>query len=88
MMKAELTAENKPACVPLNSVLSADGRNKTTDEDEGCVQVLVILLRVIAVKLSGLPAVDGEEVGSGIVGPQRFEELFEGGVEAGCQQKW
>ena len=86
-MNAELTAENRPACVPPGSVFGADCGNKTTDEDEGRVQVLVVLFRVISVKLSRLSAVDSEKVGSGIVGPQWFEEVFEGGMEAGfgCQ---
>ena len=59
-----------------------------THKDEGGVQVLVVLFRVIAVKLFGFSAVYGKEVGSGIIGPQRFGELFEGGMEAefGCQQ--
>jgi len=59
-----------------------------TDEDEGGVQVFVVLFRVVSVKLFGLPAVHGEEVGSGIVGSEGFKELFEGGMEAGgleCQ---
>jgi len=88
MMKAELTAENRPACVPPDSVLSTWYRKKTTDEDKGRVQVLVVLFRVIAIELSRFSTVHGEEVGSGVIGPQRFEVLFEGRVEAGfgCQR--
>ena len=44
-MNAELTAENRPACAPLGSVFSAEDKNQTTDEDEGRVQVLVVLLQ-------------------------------------------
>jgi hypothetical protein len=83
-MKAELTAEKRLACIHLNPAsVPAGGGNQTTDEDEGRVQVLVALFRVISVKLSRFFAVHGEEVGSGIVGPQRFEEFLEGGMEAG-----
>ena len=60
-----------------------------TDEDEGGVEVLVVLFHIISVKLFGFSAVDGEEVGPGIVGPEGFEELLEGRLEAGgleCQR--
>ena len=60
-----------------------------TDEDEGGVEVLVVLFHVVSVKLFGFPAVDGEEVGPGIIGPEGFKEFFEGGMEAGgleCQR--
>jgi len=53
-----------------------------THKDKGCVQILVVLFRIVPVKLVGLLAIDGEEVGSGIVGPQWVEELFEDGVQA------
>ena len=56
-MNAELTAENSPAYTPSDSVLSTEIWNQTTDEYEGCVQVLVVLFRVISVKLSGFPPV-------------------------------
>jgi len=82
MMKAELTAENRPACVPPNSVFNTDYRKKTTDEDKGCVQVLVVLFGVIAVKFSGFSAVYNEEVGPRVIGPQRVKELFEDGTDA------
>ena len=60
-----------------------------TDEDEGGVQVFVVLFHIISVELFGFSAVDGEEVGPGIVGPEGFEELLEGRLEAGgleCQR--
>jgi hypothetical protein len=59
--------------------------NTPTHEDEGRVQVLVIFFRIISVKLFGFSAVYGEEVGSGIVGPEGFKELLEGGMEASKQ---
>ena len=81
-MNAELTAENRPACMPSNLVFSLGSGNRTTHKDEGRVQVLVILFRIASVKLIGLLAVDGKEVCAGIIGPQRIEELFENGMEA------
>jgi len=83
IMTAEPTAEKRPACAPPGSELNAEYGNKTADEDEGRVQILVILFRVIAVKLSRFSAVCGEGVGSGITGPQRVKEFLEGGMEAG-----
>jgi len=53
-----------------------------TDEEKGRVQILVVLFRVIAVKLSGFSAVYSEEVGPRVIGPQRVKELFESGTEA------
>ena len=82
MMNAELTAENRPACAPPVSAFNAARENETTDEDEGRVQVLVVLPRMISVKLSRFSAVYGEEVGSGVVGPQWFKEFLESGMEA------
>ena len=61
-MKAELTAEKRPACTPPDSAFSGEDGNRTTDEDEGRVQVLVVLLRVIAVKFSGFLAVHSKKV--------------------------
>ena len=66
----------------LDSVSSTKCGNNTTDKDEGRVQVLVVLFGVIAVELCRLSTVYGEEVGSGIIGPERFSELFEDGMEA------
>jgi len=57
--------------------------NRTTHEYEGCVQVFVVFFRIIPVKLSGFPAVHGEEVGPRVISPERIEEFFEGGTKAG-----
>ena len=56
-------------------------------EDERCVEIFIVLPRVISVKVCRFPAVCGEEVGTGIVGPQRFKKFLEGEMEAGsgCQ---
>ena len=78
MMNAELTAEKRPACVSPDLVFSAEGGNMATHEDEGRVEILVVLPRIVSVKLVGLLTIDGEEVGAGIIGPQWVEELFEG----------
>ena len=60
-----------------------------TDEDEGRVQVLVVLLRVTAIKLFRFSTVYSKEVGSGIFGPQWFDKLFDGGADAGSRyQRW
>ena len=63
IINAELTAENRPACTPSDSVFDGVGGNQKTDKDEGCVQILVVLLGVIAVKFPGFLAVHGKEVG-------------------------
>ena len=69
-------------------MISEEYGNAPTDEDEGGVQVIVVLPGIISVKLFGFSAVRGEEVCSGIVGPEGFKELLEGGMKAsrsGCQ---
>jgi len=69
-------------------VTSGEYGDAPTDEDEGGIQVIVVLPGIISVKLFGFSAVHGEEVCSGIVGPEGFKELLEGGMEArrsGCQ---
>ena len=83
MTKAELTAEKRPACMPLGSASSTKYEyTNATDEDKGSVQVLVVLFGVIAVKLCRFSTVCSKEVGSGIICPQRFDELSEDGMEA------
>ena len=81
-MNAELTAENRPACVPPVSAFRTGHKKNTIHEDEGCVQVLVVFLRVIPVKFCRFPAVYSEEVGSQVIGSQRIEEFFESRMEA------
>ena len=80
-MNAELTAENRPACAPLYSVLSTAYENQTTYEDKGSIQVFVVLPRAIPIKSFGFRSVYGEKVGSRVIDPQRIEEFFESGVE-------
>ena len=64
-------------------MISVEHGNTSTDKDEGGIQVLVVLPGIISVEIFGFSAVYGEEVGSGIVCPEGFNELLEGGVEAG-----
>ena len=56
--------------------------DRIAHKNEGRIEILVILLGIVSVEFSGLLAIDGEEVGAGIVGPQWFEELLEGRMEA------
>jgi len=65
-----------------DSVFSAEDGSWTAHKDERRVQVLVVLIRIISVEFSRLPSVDGKKVGTGIIGPQRLKELFEGRMEA------
>jgi len=81
-MNAELTAENSPAYTLPDSVFRTESGKQTTHEDEGRVQVLVVLFRVISIKLSGFPAVYHEEVCPGVICPERVEEFFESRMEA------
>ena len=76
--KAELIAENSPAW--LCSGISA-GRvylDRIAYKNESCVEILVILLGTVSVKFGGFLAIDREEVSTGVVGSQWFEELLEG----------
>lgn len=82
-MKAELTAEKRPAYLPSGSVLYIEGGIRTTHEDKGGVQVLVVFPRVISVKLLRLFAVHCEEVGPRVISPNWIEELLENRMEAG-----
>ena len=84
-MNAELTAENRPACVIPVSMLRVAGGSWVTHEDKGGVQVFVILVLIISVKLGGFLSVDGEKVGAGIVGPQWLEKILESRMEARSQ---
>ena len=54
-----------------------------THENEGRVQVFIVLPCVIFVKLFRFPPINGEEVGPRVVSPQWVEELPEGRMEAG-----
>ena len=81
-MNAELTAENRPACVSPSSAFRKEYEHSITHEDKRCVQVLVILPGVILIKLFGFPPIKGKEVGPRVASPQWVEEFLEGGMEA------
>ena len=66
-------------------MISVEYGNTPAHKNEGCVQVLVVLPRIISVKLLGFSAVYCEEVGSGVIGPERLKKLFEGGMDASKQ---
>ena len=83
-MNAELTAENRPACVLPGSVSSMKYGNRTTYEDKGCVQILVVLPCIISVELFRFPSIDSEEVGPRVLSSEWIEELLKGRMEAGC----
>lgn len=53
-----------------------------TDEDERCVEVLVVLPCIITVEFFRFPSVCGKKVCAGIVCPEGLKEVFEGGTEA------
>ena len=65
MMKAEVTAETRPAYSTQTMVVrvrTQGNRVEETDEDEGGVEVFVVLPGIFLVKLVGLLTIDGEEV--------------------------
>ena len=82
MTKAELTAENRPAWLPSGVNVGQTHPDWITHKDQGGVEVLVILLGIVSVEFGGFLAIDGEEVGAGVVGFQWLEELLEGRTEA------
>ena len=80
--KAELTAENRPACECDLTLVATKSLQRQTHEYQGGVKILIIFFRVFLVEVLGFPTIDGEEVGTSIVRLQRLEELFESGVNA------
>ena len=64
-------------------MLGAEDGYQATHKDEGRVQVLVILFRVVSVKFCGFLAIHSEEVGPRVTSPERIGEFFEDGMEAG-----
>ena len=64
MTNVALTAENRPAWIPLGSVFGDEGENGTTHEDKGRIEIFVVFLRVASVKLLGFLLVDSKEVGA------------------------
>jgi len=83
MTNAELTAENRPAFLQVNNngeKLCARG----THENQGRVQVFVVLLHVVVVILGRLPLIGDVEVGSRILGLDWGKEVTQCILDAGC----
>jgi hypothetical protein len=85
MMKAELTAENRPALECGQRAYHNKG-NAETHEYQGSVEILVVLLHVFGVVLHSLSFVHGVEVDLGIVALDWLEEHSEGLLEASWNQ--
>jgi len=58
-----------------------------TDEYQGGIEVLVVLLDVVGVVLTRLPLVHSVEVDTGIIGLDGLEEGSESVLEAGSGQR-
>ena len=78
MTKAELTAENKPAC-RFNWLDKGAGAIEewATHENEGGVEVFIILLDVVGVMVSCLLLVDGVEVNTRVIALDGLQERSE-----------
>ena len=67
MTNAELTAENRPALLQVNNYGEKHWA-RGTNENQGCVQVFVVLLHIVVVILATLPLIGGVEIGPCIFG--------------------
>ena len=66
-MNAELTAENNPAYAREKSAFTVGlrvQRTYGTYEDKGCVQILIVLFRMLSVEHVRFLAIYGEKVGA------------------------
>ena len=66
MTKAELTAENRPACEHCQPG-GVIREMATTHEDQGGIEIIIILLHVFAVVLHRLSFIHCVEVNLGVV---------------------
>ena len=87
MTKAELTAENSPA-YKNGSGGSQERTVGTTYEDQGGVEVLVVLLDVVCIILDRLPLVHRVEIEAGVVVLDGLEECPESILEATFIQRY
>jgi hypothetical protein len=55
------------------SALSSDKRNTEAHKDQGCVEILVVLLHILGIVFHRLPFVHGVEIELGVVGLDRLE---------------
>ena len=85
MTKAELTAENRPACRSVDEVIGEIGR-RATYEYQGCVEILVVFLDIVRIVLGRLPLVHRVKVNARIVHLHGLEERSESILEAGSGQ--
>ena len=68
-MNAELTAEKRPACgSPIQYSTPADGYI-TAHEEKGGIQAFIVFPCVVTIKFLRFLTINGEEVGTGVVGP-------------------
>ena len=65
----------------MGSVLCSDSRDAETHENQGGVDVLIVLLHVFRIVLRRLSFVHGIEIDSGIVVLDRYEEHSQGLLE-------
>jgi len=63
-MNVALTAENRPAWIPLGSFSSDKDENGMTHENKGGVQIPFVPACIILVQVARLLAVHSEEVGA------------------------
>ena len=84
--KAELTAENKPAC-DRSEISGESEPRRMTYENQGGVEVLVILPDIVCIVLCCLPLVHRIEVESGVIALDRLKERSEGILEARSVQR-
>jgi len=65
-MKAEVTAENKPACSPseTNQCHDCGGCERNAHEDQRCVQISIVLLHKVTVVVVGFALELVVEVGT------------------------
>ena len=78
--KAELTAENKPACKDRSD--NSRSERHTTYKNQGGIEVLVVLLDIVGVVLGRLPLVHCVEVETSVVILDGLEERSESILEA------
>jgi hypothetical protein len=87
MTKAELTAENKPACESRSYELVSDGMRWVTHEYQGGVEVFVVLLDIIHIVVGRLPLVNRIEIESRIVGLDGLKKRSESVLKATFPQR-
>ena len=62
-----MAVENRPVWLPSGTSTELTHSNRITHEDEGRVEIFIVLLRIASIELVGLLAADGKEGCAGIV---------------------